>query len=229
MATTTEIVKMIKFLDIKNLPVKSCFYLSIISFFLIFFNDLAIAANVDQNIIDKIINEYRLIGDSWGDNIQSHALWLLKWLLVIQFVVMAVKLGFKQSTLQDIVEDLVMTVIFGGIFWALIIKGQAWGINLINGMMDMAQDVAGGGSPPGEMFFAKIFTDGLKVADNMMYSLNPVLVPALCICSICSAVCSAFIYGMYLVILCEAYIAFNLGIHQKLCHWIFKIRPQCRP
>ena len=179
---------------------------------MIFFNDLAIAANVDQNIIDKIINEYRLIGDSWGENIQSHALWLLKWLLVIQFVVMAVKLGFKQSTLQDIVEDLVMTVIFGGIFWALIIKGQAWGINLINGMMDMAQDVAGGGSPPGEMFFAKIFTDGLKVADNMMYSLNPVLVPALCICSICSAVCSAFIYGMYLVILCEAYIAFNLGI-----------------
>ena len=83
---------------------------------------------------------------------------------------------------------------------------------MTNGMMDMAQDVAGGGSPPSEAFFAKIFTDALKIANNMMYSWNPMLVPAICLCSICSAVCGAFIYGMYLVILCESYIVLNLGI-----------------
>jgi len=179
---------------------------------LIFFNDLAIAADIDQTTIEKIIQEYKNVGSTWGENIKSHALWLLKWMLVIQLVVMAAKLGFKQSTLQDVVEDLVMTVIFGGIFWALVIKGQAWGVDLIQGMLGMAKDVAGGGSPPGEAFFAKIFTDALNVADNMMYSWNPVLVPAICVCSICSALCGAFIYGMYLVILCESYIAFNLGI-----------------
>lgn len=203
---------MIKFLDIKKTPVKICLYLFIIAWFLIVFNDLAIANTVDQSVIERIIDKYCNIGSTWGENVKSHALWLLKWLLVIQLVVMAVKLGFKQSTLQDVVEDLVMTAIFGGIFWALIIKGQAWGVDLIQGMLKMAQDVAGSGSPPGEAFFTKIFADALKVADNMMYSWNPMLVPAICLCSICSAVCGAFIYGMYLVILCESYIAFNLGI-----------------
>ena len=203
---------MIKFLDIKKSPVKLCIYFLIIADFLFFFNNLAIADEIDQSIINKIATEYFAIGSTWGNNIQSHALWLLKWMLVIQLVVMAVKLGFKQSTLQDVVEDLVMTAIFGGIFWALIIKGQAWGADLIQGMLNMAKDVAGGGSPPGEAFFAKIFTDTLNVSNNMMYSWNPIFVPALCLCSICSAACGAFIYGMYLVILCESYIALNLGI-----------------
>jgi len=203
---------MIKFLDIKKTPVKICFYFLIITGFLIFFNNLAIASNIDQSILGDITQKYKNIGSTWGDNIKTHALWLLKWMLVIQLTVMAVKLGFKQSTLQDVIEDLVMVTIFGGIFWALIIKGQGWGINLINGMVDMAQDVAGGGSPPSEAFFAKIFNDTLKIADNMMYSWNPILVPAICLCAICSAICGAFIYGMYLVVLCESYIAFNLGL-----------------
>ncbi|WP_242637331.1 P-type conjugative transfer protein TrbL [Desulfobacter hydrogenophilus] len=202
---------MIKFLDIKITPVKICLYFLIIASSLIIFNNSAMA-DINQTVIEKIVQGYKDVGFTWGDNVKSHALWLLKWLLVIQLVVMAVKLGFKQSTLQDVVEDLVMTAIFGGIFWALIIKGQAWGLDLIQGMLKMAQDVAGGGSPPGEAFFSKVFTDALKVADNMMYSWNPMLVPAICLCSICSAVCGAFIYGMYLVILCESYIAFNLGI-----------------
>ncbi|EIM63182.1 P-type conjugative transfer protein TrbL [Desulfobacter postgatei 2ac9] len=176
------------------------------------FKNLAIAADVNQDIIDRIVNKYLIMGSTWGENIKSHALWLLKWLLVIQLVVMAVKLGFKQSTLQDVIEDLVMTAIFGGIFWALIIKGQAWGVDLIKGMINMAEDVAGSGSTPDEAFFAKIFTDILDVSNNMMYSWNPIFVPALCLCSICSAACGAFIYGMYLVILCESYIALNLGI-----------------
>ena len=176
------------------------------------FKNLAIAADVNQDIIDRIVNKYLIMGSTWGENIKSHALWLLKWLLVIQLVVMAVKLGFKQSTLQDVIEDLVMTAIFGGIFWALIIKGQTWGGDLIKGMINMAEDVAGSGSTPDEAFFAKIFTDILDVSNNMMYSWNPIFVPALCLCSICSAACGAFIYGMYLVILCESYIALNLGI-----------------
>ena len=203
---------MIKFLDIKITPVKICLYIFAIAGSFAFFNDLAIASDIDQSILGDITQKYKDVGSTWGENVKSHALWLLKWLLVVQLVVMAVKLGFKQSTLQDIVEDLVTTVIFGGIFWALIIKGQAWGVDLIQGMLKMAKDVAGGGSPPGEAFFTKVFADVLKVADNMMYSWNPMLVPAICLCSICSAVCGAFIYGMYLVILCESYIAFNLGI-----------------
>nr|WP_321400231.1 P-type conjugative transfer protein TrbL [uncultured Desulfobacter sp.] len=203
---------MIKFLDIKKSPVKICLCFFAIAGSLIFFNDLAMANAVDQSIIERITDKYCTIGSSWGDNIQTHALWLLKWLLVIQLVVMAVKLGFKQSTLQDIIEDLVITVIFGSVFWVLILKGQGWSGNLIHGMLDMAQDVAGGGSSPGEAFFAKIFADAMKIANNMMFSWNPIKVPAICLCSLCSAACGAFIYGMYLVILCESYIALNLGI-----------------
>jgi len=182
---------------------------------LIFFNDLALADTVDQSIIDKITQQYLIIGVTWGNNIEKHALWLLKWLLVIQLIVMAVKLGFKQSTLQDVVEDLVMTAIFGGVFWALIIKGHggtdSYSYKLIHGMFAMAKDVAGGGSPPGEAFFAKIYTDFMKISDKMI-SWNPLNVVPYGMCAIASAVCAAFIYGMYLVILCESYIAFNLGI-----------------
>ncbi|WP_169400703.1 P-type conjugative transfer protein TrbL [Desulfobacter curvatus] len=203
---------MIKFLDIKTTPVKICLYLLMIAGSLSFFNELAIATEINQDIIEIITNKYKLVGSTWGENIKSHALWLLKWLLVIQLIVMAVKLGFKQSTLQDVVEDLVMTAIFGGIFWALIIKGQAWGVDLIQGMLKMAKDVAGGGSPPGEAFFAQIFKDTLTIADNMVYSWNPAKIPALGLAAIVSAICGAFIYGMYLVVLCESYIAFNLGI-----------------
>jgi len=177
---------------------------------LILFNNLAMAA-ADQDIINKITNQYSSVGLVWGSAIQKHALWLLKWLLVIQLVVMAVKLGFKQSTLQDVIEDLVMTAIFGGIFWALIVKGQGWGVQLMQGMGAMAKDVAGGGSDPGAAFYAQIFKDFLIVADNMT-SWNPLNVVPYGLCAIASAICGAFIYGMYLVVLCESYIAFNLGI-----------------
>jgi type IV secretion system protein TrbL len=82
---------MIKFLDIKKTPVKICLYFLIIAGFLIFFKNLAIAADIDQSILGDITQKYKDVGSSWGENVKTHALWLLKWLLVIQLVVMAVR------------------------------------------------------------------------------------------------------------------------------------------
>lgn len=203
---------MIKFLDIKEPPIRIFLYFLVVTAFFTFFNDLAMAADVDQSILERIVDKYCNIGSTWGANIKSHALWLLRYMLLIQLIVMAVKLGFKQSTLQDVIQDLTITVIFGSIFWVLVIKGQEWGMNLIHGMVDMAQDVAGSGSPPSEAFFAQIFKNTLAISNNMMYAWNPVKAVPLCLCALISAACGAFIYGMYLVILCESYIILNLGI-----------------
>jgi|GEM_PF-5662151 len=116
---------------------------------------------VDQGIIEKIITKYHDVGTTWGGNIKSHAFWLLKVMLVIQLTWMALKLGLKQSTLQDVIEDLVKAVLFGSVFFCLIVYGQEWANKLIKGMAGLSVDVAGSGGTAVE-----VFTNSLKIADN---------------------------------------------------------------
>lgn len=200
---------MIKFLDIKP-PSNLLLYFAIISILLFFCNGIATASTVDQDIIEKIIIKYHEVGSTWGANVKRHAFWLLKVMLVIQLTWMALKLGLKQSTLQDVLEDLVKVVFFGSVFFCLIVYGQDWADKLIQGMANLSVDVAGGGSSA-----MQVFTNSLTIADNMTAPISvwgAVKAPLIGLCIIVTLLCAAFIYGMYVLILCEAWIVLNLGI-----------------
>jgi len=201
---------MIIFLDMKKPPMKLFYSLLSISILLLLFNENAAASTVDQGILEKIITKYHDVGTTWGENIKSHAFWLLKVMLVIQLTWMALKLGLKQSTLQDVIEDLVIAVFFGSVFFCLIVYGQDWADKLIEGMAGLSVDVAGSGGTPVE-----VFTNSLTIADNMSDPISlfgGLKAPLIGLCIIATLLCSALIYGMYILILCEAWIILNLGI-----------------
>ena len=137
-------------------------------------------------------------------------MWLLKVTLTIQLVWMALKLGLKQSTLHELIEEFVIVVFFGSIFFCLITYGQGYLDKLAAGMASLSVEVAGSGSSATE-----VFTNSLKIADNMT---NPISVfgavkaPLIGFCILVTLLCGAFIYGMYILIACEAWIILNLGI-----------------
>nr|WP_320192764.1 P-type conjugative transfer protein TrbL [uncultured Desulfobacter sp.] len=205
-----EMVKMIIFLDMKKTPMNLFSYLLFISILLLFFNGNAAASTVDQSIIQRIILKYHDVGTTWGENLKSHAFWLLKVMLVIQLTWMALKLGLKQSTLQDVIEDLVKATFFGSVFFCLIVYGQDWAEKLITGMIGLSVEVAGGSESA-----AMVFVQSLTIADNMSAPISlfgALKAPLIGLCIIATLLCSALIYGMYLLILCEAWIVLNLGI-----------------
>lgn len=202
---------MIKFFDIENTSIKFFLYFFIISILLLFFNiENAAATTVDQKIIEKIITKYSDIGSTWGDNLKSHSNWLLKVMLTIQLIWMALKLGLKQSTLQNLIEEFVIVIFFGSVFFCLIQYSQEYSDKLISGMSKLSVEVAGSGSSATE-----IFTNSIKIADNMT---NPISVwgavkaPLIGLCIIVTLLCAAFIYAVYILIACEAWIILNLGI-----------------
>lgn len=198
-------------LNISKSPLgKLLFCLSIITFISLITNDLALADQVDQGIIERISDKYKEVGTIWGNNIKGTAFWLLKITLTIAFVVMGVKLGFKKSTLEDFFEEVVLVLFFGSIFFCLIIYGQELSAKLISGMAKLSIEVAGSGQPASE-----VFTNSLKISD-IMWQLTKLYTPAVNIliglCVLITVLCGALIYGMYILTLCEAWIVLNLGL-----------------
>lgn len=112
-----EIVRMISFFDIKKNPFKVILYFFIVSIMLLCLNENVMAATVDQSIIEKIITKYSDLGTTWGDNVKSHSIWLLKVMITIQLIWMALKLGLKQATLQSLIEEFVIVIFFGSVFF----------------------------------------------------------------------------------------------------------------
>lgn len=189
---------------------KLLFYFIVIMFFLLCVNGLALADQVDQNIIDRITNKYYEVGSTWGNNIKSTAYWLLKITLTVALVIMGLKLGLKKSTLEDFIEEFVILIAFGSAFFCLILYGQELSGKLISGMSKLSVKVGGSGQLPSE-----VFTNSLKISDIML-GLMKLYTPAVnilvAICGIITALCGALIYGIYILTLCEAWIVLNLGI-----------------
>ena len=201
---------MTKLLSIRVSPIRLCLYCLIITTVFFIFNENVIAATVDQKIIEKIISKYHTLGSTWGSNIKSHSLWLLKIMLTIQLIWMALKLGLKQSTLHNLIEEFVIVVFFGSVFFCLIIYSQDYSDKLISGMSSLSVQVAGSGSSATD-----VFTNSLKIADNMTNPISifgAVKAPLIGLCIIVTLLCGAFIYGMYILIACEAWIILNIGI-----------------
>lgn len=173
------------------------------------------AAAEPNSFLGLIISKYHAVGDSWGANLKGYSLWLLKTMLVVQLTWQAIKLGLKQSALQDVIEDLVMVAIFGSVFWTLIVYAQNWADSFISGIRTLSVSVAGG-----EKEAVQVLFDSIKIADAIWNGLlsiwspfsSALVGPVVAVCIAIVFVCGAFIYGMYVLILCEAWLVLNLGI-----------------
>ncbi|SDP35985.1 P-type conjugative transfer protein TrbL [Desulforhopalus singaporensis] len=203
---------MIIFADIKRPPI---FLITTVTTLfilisLLFFCNNALAAEPELTITDRLINTYKDLGTTWGANIKSHAIWLLNALLVIEVVFLAVRLGFQKADITDVIAELVRVAIFGATFFCLIIYGQELAGKIVDGFINLSKDIHG---PP--QIVSNFFIDSFSIT-RAMTKLITIMRPGVGImiglCIVVSIVCAALTYGMYLIILCEAWIVMNVGI-----------------
>ena len=150
------------------------------------------------------------MGDSWGSRIKSHAIWLLNWLLVVEVVFMAIRLGLQKADMTDVIAQLVWVAVYGATFYCLIIYGQDLADKIVNGFINLSQQVHG----PKESI-SIFFSNSIVIAKKMGEMISvwaPAMGVAISLCMAISLISAALTYGMYLLILCEAWVVMNVGI-----------------
>nr|WP_281180513.1 P-type conjugative transfer protein TrbL [Desulforhopalus singaporensis] len=176
---------------------------------MIFCNE-TFAATPDLNITQNLVNLYKTLGTKWGSNVKPHAIWLLNCLLVIEVVFLAIRLGLQKADITDVIAELVRVAIFGATFYCLIIYGQDLTAKIVDGFIGLAEDI----HKPSErvsLFFRDSITT-VKAMEKIATIFQPGVAVMIALCAVVSLVCAALTYGMYLIILCEAWIVMNVGI-----------------
>lgn len=119
----------------------SLFVLTVILFFMI---EPASANAPQNNVGDSILTIYQNAANQWLPLITAYAQRLFWLLAILDFVYMGIVLALRNGDLYDFIFNLVRKILFFGFFYALLLNGNQWMMDIINSFRTIAANVPGG-------------------------------------------------------------------------------------
>ena len=125
---------------------KKILFFSLVAFAAIIFLLIVPAmANAPQdNVGDSILTIFQNAANQWLPLITAYAQRLFWLLAILDFVYMGIVLALRNGDLYDFVFNLVRKIMFFGFFYALLLNGNQWMMDIINSFRTIAANVPGG-------------------------------------------------------------------------------------
>lgn len=112
---------------------------------LVLYADNAYAAISNQDIMETVLDRYRLAANTWSAVIAARATWLFWVLAMISMVWTFGMIALRKADIGEFFAEFLRFTIFTGFFWWLLINGPNFAIDIINSMRTIAGNASGVG------------------------------------------------------------------------------------
>lgn len=204
-AENVNIMRIEKIMARINVP--PLFFIFIV--FLLFSSNAFAADAPNQDLIDRIVQNFVPAAQEIGAKLNVYAISIFKLFLILDIALFGIRMALNRDQVQDIFKQFIIVLLFSGFIFSVIRYYQPWTNAIIKGLLKIGTEV-GGAEIDSSPFLVGIEII-MKITDKIS-GWSPIDALALTITAIVLMVCFALMAAQIIIIKAESYIALNAAV-----------------